>query len=186
MTWRGGAIIFVGFYCPQCPSPDATILNYLHDREGVPLYFVGFWRPPMPPPSPGATILNNLNDREGRHYLCRILRPQYPPPPPQYLPTTQYLTILMTERGGAIIICRILAPPNAPPPPSPDATILNYLDDREKGGGQYLCLILSPPIPPPPPPTPQYLTILMAERGGAIIFCRILAPPNALPLPQTL
>ena len=71
MTKRGGAIIFCRILAPpQCPppSPDATILIYLNDREGVPLSFVGFWQPPpslMPPPSPDATILNNLNDREG-------------------------------------------------------------------------------------------------------------------------
>ena len=41
-------------------------------------------------------------------------------------------TILMAERGGAIIFCSILAPRNAPPT-SPDATILNYLNDRERG-----------------------------------------------------
>ena len=33
----------------------------------------------------------------------------------------------MTERGGAMIFCRMSSPP------SPDATILNYLDDRERG-----------------------------------------------------
>ena len=38
----------------------------------------------------------------------------------------------MTERGGAIIFCKILASRNAPLP-SPDATILNYLNDRERG-----------------------------------------------------
>ena len=64
--------MFVGFQRHQCPHPgshDATILNYLNDRE-----------------------------RE-RHYFCRILAPpppNAPPPPPQ---TLQYLTILTTERG---------------------------------------------------------------------------------------
>ena len=76
-------------------------------------------------PSPNATILNYLNDREkGRHYFfvgfC-------PPNAPQ---TTPYLTSLMTEIGGTIIFCRVLAPHNAT---SPDATILDYLNDKERG-----------------------------------------------------
>ena len=52
------------------PFPDATILNYLNDREGA-LLFLQDLAPPMPPPeSPDATILNYLNDREkGRHYI---------------------------------------------------------------------------------------------------------------------
>ena len=82
----------------------------------------------------------------------------------------------MTETTGAIIFCRILAPPQCPPPPSPDASILNYLDNRERRR-HYPCRILVPQCPPPP--TPQYLTIFMIERGGALIFCRILAPSNA-------
>ena len=124
----------------------------------------------MPPPSPDPTILNNLNDREGAPLsLLDFSVPNAPPSPLG----PQYCSILMEERGGAIIFCRILASP----PPFPDATILNYLDDKERGR-HYLCRILAPPVtPPPPPPTPQYLTILMPERGGAIIFCRILAPP---------
>ena len=146
------------------------------EREGAPLVFVGFWRPPppppqCPPPSPPQTpqYLTILMTERGRHYVCRILEPPMPPPQP---PTTpQYLTtcILMTEGGGAIIFCRILAPPNAPPP-SPDATILNNLNDRE--GAPLCCRILEPRIMPPPPTTPQYLTtcILVTERGGAIIF----------------
>ena len=32
---RGGALSFVGFWHPSMPSlPDATILNYLNDRDG--------------------------------------------------------------------------------------------------------------------------------------------------------
>ena len=54
----------------------------------------------------------------------------------------------MTGRGGAVILCRILAPPNAPPPP--DASILNYLNDRERGC-HYVYRILAPPMPPPLP-----------------------------------
>ena len=37
----------------------------------------------------------------------------------------------MTEREDAIICCRILAIP----PTSPDATILNYLNNDKEGGG---------------------------------------------------
>ena len=104
-------------------------------------------------------------------YFCRILAPPNAPLPPL---TPKYLTILLTERGGAIVFCRVLAPPNDPPPP--DATILNYLRDRE-GAGITFSRILAPPNALPPPPTPQYLTILMTERGGAIILCRTLPPP---------
>ena len=97
--------------------------------------------------------------------------------------TPQNLTILMTDRGGRhYLLYDFGAPPlNAPPPP--DATILNYLTDREGEGGEALPFVKfwRPPIPPP---TPQYLTILMTERGwDAIIFCRILAPPPPPPPP---
>ena len=71
-----------------------------------------------------------LNDRDrGGGDLAP---PNAPPPLTQH-----YLTILMTERGGAIIFCRILA---TPPPqcPRPDATILNYLTDREGRGHNIL------------------------------------------------
>ena len=71
--------------------------------------------------------------------FCKILAP-----PPS--PDATILTILMTKKGD-IIFGRILArqkegchyfstdfgaPPRAP---LPDATILNYLDDKERGGG---------------------------------------------------
>ena len=95
---RRAPLSFVGFWRPpMTPPPDATILNYLTDREGGggggarTLPFVGFR---APSPYPDATILNYLNDREGGAIIfCRIL----PPPLSQ---TPQYLTILMTGRGG--------------------------------------------------------------------------------------
>ena len=71
-------------------------------------------------------------------------------------------TLTLIVIRGAIIFCRILAPVNAPPPP--DATILNYLNDREAGVPFSFVGFWRPP---PLPQTPQYLiTILMAERGG--------------------
>ena len=74
----------------------------------------------------------------------------------------QYLTMLMTERGSAIIFCRSLAPPMTSPP---DATILNYLNDRERGRHYHFV----PPPPMPSPPTiPKYFTILMTEMRDAI------------------
>ena len=105
------------------------------------IIFVGCWRPPnAPPPSPDATILNYLNDREVAGIIfCRILAPPNAPPPM----TPQYLTILMTERRGAIIFCRTLAPLNAPP----DATILNYLYDREGGAPFSFVGFWRPPSP---------------------------------------
>ena len=123
------------------------------------------------------TILNYLNDREGAPLsFGRILAPPNAPPPPTI---PKYFTILMTEMRDAIIFVGFWRPPM---PPSPDATILNYLNDRE-GAGIIFCRILAP-ANAPPPMTPQYLTILMTERRGAIIFCRTLALLNAPP-PQT-
>ena len=99
------------------------------------------------------TILYYLNDRdEGRYYFCRILAP----PPPL---TPQYLTILMTERGRALYFVGFWRPPPQCPPPSHDATILNYLNDRE-GGAIFLCRILAPP-----PPSPD-ATILINDLNG--------------------
>ena len=90
---------------------------------------VGFLRPPMPP-SPDATILNYLNDSErgggGGAPLSFVgfwRRPNAPHPP-----TPQYLTILMTERGAPLSFVGFWRPL-----PSPDATILNDLNDRERG-----------------------------------------------------
>ena len=78
------------------------------------------------------------------------------PPPPPYTP--QYLTILQTERGRALPLVGFWRPPM---PPSPDATILNYLNDRE-GGAIILCRTL----PPPPSPDATILNDLNdSERG---------------------
>ena len=104
MTERGGAIVFGRILATTLP-PDATILNYLTDREGAGITFSRILAPPnVPPPSPDTTILNYLNDREGggRHYIMQ----DFAPPIPQ---TPQYLTILMTVRGvGAPIFCKKL------------------------------------------------------------------------------
>ena len=104
MTKRRGAIIRI-LAPPNAPLHDSKILYYLNDRD------------------------------EGRYYFCRILaNPPMPLPP---LLTPQYLTILLTERGGgggggrALPFVGFWRPPRCPP--SPDATILNYLNDREGG-----------------------------------------------------
>ena len=97
-------------------------------------------------------------------------------------PESQYLNILMTERGAPLSFCRILSPPQCPPPP--DYKILDYLNDRD-GGRYYFFRILAPPMPPPTCHlTPQYLTILMTERGAPLSFCRILSPPQCPPPPR--
>ena len=60
MTEMRDAIVFVGFWGPPMPPPpDATILNYLNDREGGggAIIFCRTWRPP---PSKDATMLNIL------------------------------------------------------------------------------------------------------------------------------
>ena len=161
MTEMRDAINFVGFWRPppQCPPPlTPQYLTILMTVRGGATIFCMI---SPPPPPPDATILNYLNDMEGGGaiIICRILAPPNDPPPQM----TQYLTILMTERGGAPLsflkdfnapqcpppptipkyftilmtemrdsyFCRILAPPNAPP--SPDAKILNYVNDRERG-----------------------------------------------------
>ena len=84
---------------------------------------------------------------------------------------TQYLFIIMTERGGTIIFCRILAPPQCLPPPhihtTPTPQYLFILM-----GVMIFCRILALI----PPQTPQYLTILKTEKGRHYV-CRILAPP---------
>ena len=96
MTERGGAItILQDFSAPNAPLPP-TIPKYftiLMTEMRDAIYFVGFWRPLMPP-SPDATILNYLNGSEKGALLFFV---GFWRPPPQ---TPQYLTILMTERGG--------------------------------------------------------------------------------------
>ena len=115
-------------------------------------YYCRILVPPNAPPPP-LTPKYYLNDREGgRHCFWR------PPmtPPPQ---TPQYLIILQTERGRALPLVGFCAPQC--PPPSPDATILNYLNDRE-GGAIILCRTL----PPPPSPDATILNDLNdSERG---------------------
>ena len=84
--------------------------------------------------------------------------------------------VIDRERSGAPLFLVGFLLPQCP---TPDATILNYFNDRD-GGRQYFCRILAPPPPthfPPPPLAPQYLTILMTERGGAIIFLGFWCPP---------
>ena len=90
-------------------------------------------------------------------------------------------------------------------PPSPDATILNYLNDSEGGGAplsfvgfgapppqmpQYLTRGGGAPLlfvgfwhlPMTPPPDDTILNYLNDREGGAPL-CRILTPPNAPPPP---
>ena len=77
----------------------------------------------------------------------------------------------MTERGGAIIRCRILAP-------TPDATILNYLNDK-KGGTIIFCRILAPP-----PPRHNYNYLNDSERGAPLSFVGFWCPAMPPPLPR--
>ena len=119
MTERGGAIIRCMILAP---TPDATILNYLNDKEGGTIIFCRILAHPPPP----RHNYNYLNDRERGAPLSFVgfWRPAMPP-----YPDATYLTILMTERGRHYL-CRILAPPM---PPSSKSTILSHLNDREKG-----------------------------------------------------
>ena len=88
----------------------------------------------------------------------------------------------MTERGGAIIFCRILEPalmPRKAPPPSPDATILNYLNDRERGRHNLLYdfsarINASQCAPSPDVTIFNYLND--RERGRHNLLCDFSAP----------
>ena len=57
------------------------------------------------------------------------------------------LNYLNNDKEGFVGFWRPAMPP--PPPPAPDATILNYRNDRESGR-HYLLWDFAPP-----PPTPQ-------------------------------
>ena len=95
----------------------------------------------------------------------------------------KYFTILMTEMRDAINFVgfwRSCPPP--PMPPSPDATILNYLNESEGGGGATLfCRVLVVGfwhLPMTSPPLDDTILNYLndRERGGAPL-CRILTPP---------
>ena len=145
-----------------------TILNYLNDRErgrhyhfvgleGTPLSFCRILASPMPPPH-DSKMLYYLNDRdEGRHYFCRILAPPNAPTPPL---TPQYLTILMTVRGAPLSVVEFWHPP--PPMIPPDATILNYPNDRERGAPLSFIGLWRPPMPLLQ--TPQYFLKNLNDR----------------------
>ena len=124
MTEIRDAINFVGFWRPPPLTPQ--YLTILMTVRGGTTIFCRI----LPPPPPDATILNYLNDSEGGGApLSFVGFWRLPMTPPPTIP--KYFTILMTEMRDSYF-CRILAPPNAPPP-SPDAKILNYLNDRERG-----------------------------------------------------
>ena len=98
-------------------------------ERGSAIVFCRILAPPNDPPPPDATILNYFTDREETGItFSRILAPPNAPPPP---PTPQYLAILMAERGAPLSYAGL-----CPPPPSPDATILNDLNDSERGWGR--------------------------------------------------
>ena len=98
-------------------------------ERGGAIIFCGILAPPPPPMSPPRTpqYLTILMTERGRHYFCSILAPLNALPPP----TPQYLTILMTELEGAPL--SFIGFWRPPIPLSPDATILNNLNDREGG-----------------------------------------------------
>ena len=124
------------------------------------------------PPSLDATILNYLSDSErgAPLFFVGFWRPSPP------LPTPQYLTILMIERGGAIIFCRILAPPPMSPPSQTPQYFTILMTERE-GAPVSFCRILAPP----PPHDSKILYYLNDRDEGRYYFCRILAPPPPSP-----
>ena len=73
-----------------------------------------------------------------------------------------------------------------PPPPSADATIFNYLNEREREGRHDLLKDFGAHQWPPLPDA-TILNYYYWQKGGGggadITFCRMLAPLNA-PLPQ--
>ena len=95
MTKRGGTISLCRILAPpQCPpSPYATILIYLNDREGTPLSFVEFYRlsnaPPHTPPTPQCLFL--LMTERDAIIFCKILTPLNAPAPLTSV-TSYYLT----------------------------------------------------------------------------------------------
>ena len=92
---------------------------------GALLSFVGFWRPQCPYPH-DSKIYYYLNDRdEGRYYFCMIPAPPMPPPPST---DATILNHLGSERGTPLSVVGFWRPPITP---LPDATILNYPNDRE-------------------------------------------------------
>ena len=150
MTERGRHYLLQNFSAPSMPPPPTLqYLFILMTERGGTIIFCSIQRLPNAPPthSPDATIFIYLNDREDAPLsFVGFQRPQCPSPPPT---TSQYLTILMTERGGALMFCRILTPP---PPPSPDVTILNNLNDRElEGAPLFFVGFWRPPMPAPLP-----------------------------------
>ena len=68
-----------------------------------------------------------MTERGGPLSFCRILAPTNAPHPTNQ----KYFTILMTEMRDAINFVGFWRPP-PPMPPSPEATILNYLNDSER------------------------------------------------------
>ena len=116
------------------------------------------------------TILNYLNDSEGGAIiiLCDFSAPQCTPPT-----IPKYFTILMTEVRDAIIFVEFWRP-SMPPPPSPDAIILNYLNNRERGR-HIFCKILAPLQCPPDATILNYLTD--REEGRALYFVGFCPPP---------
>ena len=119
------------------------------------IFFVGFWRPPMPPPLPPTPQYLTILMTEGVGItFCRILAPPNAPPPM----TPQYLTILMTERRGAIMVCRILAALYAPPSPQTPQCLTILMTCS--GGAIFFCRILAPP------PPSRDVTILINDLNG--------------------
>ena len=89
----------------------------------------------------------------------------------------------MTKKRDAINFTGYWRPPM--PPPSPDATILNYLNDSETGAPLSFVGFWRPSMTPPPTDATilNYLNDREREGGGmgALSFCRILAPPQCPP-----
>ena len=104
MTEMRDAIIFVGFWRPQCPpSPDAKILNYLMTERGGAIIFGRILVPPPPPQTPQYLTIY-LTDREGAPQTLPFVGFWRPP-----LPDATVLNDLYDrERGGAPISCKKL------------------------------------------------------------------------------
>ena len=92
--------------------------------------------------------------------FCRILVPPNAPqcPPPH---DSKILYYLMTEMKGAIICVGFWRPS-----PLPDATILNYPNDREMGALLSFVGFWRPPNVPPPPDATILNYLTDREEGG--------------------
>ena len=74
MTERGAPLSFVGFWRPPMTPPQTPqYLTILQTERGRALPLLGFWRPPPSPDATILNYLNDREG--GRHYLMQDFAP---------------------------------------------------------------------------------------------------------------